>query len=240
MTTDSAPERTGIRAFYGRWAGVYDVLARLPVVRSWRSRAADALALGAADTAVEVGCGTGANLRYLRHRVGPDGRVVGVDVTRRVLEIARDRGDGTVVQGDARRPPIAGPVDGLLAAFLVGMLSDPRDAVAEWCDRVEPGGRVVLLHFVRSERRFTAPLDLAYRALLRLSSPGRSGRSDDGAASEEVVGDGVRDVPEYDPVAVHDARVRAAHGALAERATAYRELSLAAGYVRVAIGELPE
>lgn len=51
--------------------------------------AVDALELSPGDTVVEVGCGTGANLPLLAARVGPTGRVVGVDITDAMLERAR-------------------------------------------------------------------------------------------------------------------------------------------------------
>ena len=51
------------RAFYGRWAGLYDVLATyVPGVGELRDRGAVALDLDRGDTVVEMGCGTGANL----------------------------------------------------------------------------------------------------------------------------------------------------------------------------------
>jgi hypothetical protein len=66
--------------FYGRWAALYDRVATAPGVGRWRRAAAERVARPG-DTVVEMGCGTGANLPYLRERVGPTGRVVGVDLT---------------------------------------------------------------------------------------------------------------------------------------------------------------
>ncbi|WP_233745491.1 class I SAM-dependent methyltransferase [Halobacterium bonnevillei] len=44
-----------------------------------------------ATPAVDLGCGTGANLRHLRDRVGPTGTVVGVDLTPGMLARAESR-----------------------------------------------------------------------------------------------------------------------------------------------------
>ena len=83
---------TAVTAFYGRWARLYDLLAtRLPGVGRFRAAAADALDLSPGDTVVDVGCGSGAALPYLRERVGPDGAVVGVDLTGEMLARARER-----------------------------------------------------------------------------------------------------------------------------------------------------
>jgi len=166
------------QAFYGRWAALYDAVARYtPGVARLRERAAAALDLSPGDTVVEMGCGTGANLPYLRERVGPEGTVVGVDFTGPVLDRARRlverRGweNVRVVRGDAARPPVAEDVDGVLASFVVGMLADPVGAVDDWCDLVEPDAAVVLLDAALSERRVAAPVNAAFRAVTVLSTP---------------------------------------------------------------------
>jgi len=218
------------RDFYARWARPYHVLATLPGVTAWRQAAADALALESGDSVVEVGCGTGANLSLLRRHVGPGGRVIGLDATRRSLAIAAtDRDDRTaLLQADAARPPLSGSFDAVLGTFVVGLFDDPAEVVREWCDLVRPGGRVALLHVRRSERRWTAPLALAYRALVWLGLPGKG------------LAPGRSESREADPVTVHDAKVRAAHRALAERTTAYEERDFAGGFVRLASGTVVE
>ncbi|MFD1644964.1 class I SAM-dependent methyltransferase [Haloarchaeobius litoreus] len=165
------------RAFYGRWAGLYDLLATyVPGVGELRDRATRALDLDRGDTVVEMGCGTGANLPYLREQVGPEGTVVGVDYTRGMLDRA-DRlveGEGWenvhLVHGDATQPPIPGPVDGVLATFVSGMLADPATAVDGWCDLV-PDGTVVLVDAALSDERAAAPVNALFRALTVLSTP---------------------------------------------------------------------
>jgi phosphatidylethanolamine/phosphatidyl-N-methylethanolamine N-methyltransferase len=186
-----------VTSFYGRWARLYDALAtRLPLVGALRAAAADALALDRGDTVVDLGCGTGAALPYLRERVGPSGTVVGVDLTGGMLERARQRvaSEGWdnvhLLRGDAADPPLAGPVDGVHAAFLVGMFADPAPAVDRWCDLLAPGGRVVLLDLARSDRRAAAPVNAALAAATVLSTPPtwklRYERDLDGTLTERV------------------------------------------------------
>lgn len=172
------------RAFYGRWARLYDAVATAPGVGSWRARTVDALALSPGETVVEMGVGTGANLALLREVVGDEGRVIGVDLTRGMLARASARSEAAgwsnvhLVQGDATRPPVRGEVDAVVATFLVGMLPDPAEAVREWLDLLAPGGRLALLNAARSPYWPLAPLNLAFRGFVRLGSPGwRGGRS---------------------------------------------------------------
>jgi len=164
-----APER--VAAFYGRWAALYDRIAAAPGVGKWRQAAADRIA-GPGDTVVEMGCGTGVNLPYLRERVGPNGRVVGIDITGPLLERARERAAGyqnvDVIRGDATAPPIR-EADAVLATFVCGLLSDPAAVVDRWCDLVGPGGRVAVLDATASD-------DPRGRALTRSSE--RSSRRD--------------------------------------------------------------
>ncbi|WP_135533454.1 class I SAM-dependent methyltransferase [Halostella pelagica] len=166
------------QAFYGRWAALYDAVARhMPGVARLRERAASALRLSAGDTVVEMGCGTGANLPYLREQVGPDGTVVGVDFTGPILDRARDlverRGweNVHVVRGDATRPPITDGVDGILSTFVVGMLADPAGTVDDWCDLLNAGGHLVLVDAAESDRWYAAPINAAFRAVTVLSTP---------------------------------------------------------------------
>lgn len=164
---------TSVAEFYGRWARLYDAIATAPGVGRWRRRAAERVA-GPGDTVVEMGCGSGANLPYLRDRVGPDGRVVGVDLTGPLLEVARERTAGTdnvdVVRGDATRPPIAA-ADAVLATFVCGMFADPADAVDGWCDLVGSGGRVALMDASATDRPIGRPLNPLFSAFTAASDP---------------------------------------------------------------------
>lgn len=212
------------RRFYSRWARLYDAVAdRSPVARL-RTAVTDALAPPRGGTAVDLGCGTGATLPYLAERVGPAGRVVGVDASRGMLAAARRRArrEGwrrvALVRGDATRPP-ACEADAALASFVSGMLADPGAAVREWARLVGPGGRVALLDFARSTGA-GRPLNPAFAAFVRATSPPGT-RS---AASS--------------PAGTLDERVADAHRALlsvCEPASLTHE-TLALGFARVSAG----
>jgi len=168
---------SSVQQFYGRWAGVYDLLARrTPGIGILRRQAALACRLEPGDAVVEMGTGTGANLPYLREQVGPGGTVVGIDVTRRAVARARSnpavaRADNVhVALADAAAPPVEGPVDAVLSTFVSGMFDDPAPVVDRWCD-LAPDGHVVLVDAALSRRPAAAPLNAAFRALTVLSTP---------------------------------------------------------------------
>jgi ubiquinone/menaquinone biosynthesis C-methylase UbiE len=215
---------TAAQSFYTRYALLYDLVARhTPGVARLRDRVVDALDPRPGETVVEMGCGTGANLPGLRERVGPGGRVVGLDFAPGALAVARERTarwDNVVVaRADARHPPVA-RADRVLATFVVGMLGDPAAAVETWLALLSPGGRIALLDLARTTRPAARPLNLGFRALVALSSPpGTRARTGD-------------------PTRALDRRVVAAHRAVLERTTPVAREARAAGFARLVAGEV--
>jgi ubiquinone/menaquinone biosynthesis C-methylase UbiE len=227
MATDAT---TAAQQFYGQWADLYDALARsTPGLGNLRAKATDTLSLEPGDTVVEMGCGTGANLPYLRERVGPEGRVVGVDFTQGMLARARDRIDREnreewqnvhLVRADATEIEFREPPDAILATFVVGMLADPEEAVNRWADVLAPGGRLALLDAAQTTRWFGWPVNQAFRGLVVASSPtGMKGY-------------------ERAPWSVLDDRVTAARRALRARADETTHSEHALGVVRITGGRI--
>jgi ubiquinone/menaquinone biosynthesis C-methylase UbiE len=220
VLADGGVETT--QAFYSRWARLYDALARrTPGVGSLRQRAADRLAPPAGGVVVDMGCGTGANLPYLRDRVGPTGRVLGVDFTPGVLAVARKRVTDTdigVVRGDATRPPVA-EADAVFASFVSGMLTAPGEAVRTWADIVGPGGRLGLLDLARSTHPVGRPLNDVFRLVVRATSP-----------------PGTRSRLTDSPAVLLDRRVVDAHTALADCCHDVEHETGALGYARLTVG----
>ena len=58
-------------------------------IGSWRRMVVEALELRPGDTVVEVGCGTGLNFDLLQQAVGPDGKIIGIDISEGMLDRAR-------------------------------------------------------------------------------------------------------------------------------------------------------
>jgi ubiquinone/menaquinone biosynthesis C-methylase UbiE len=164
---------SNVTEFYGRWAGLYDRIATAPGVGRWRRAAAEAVA-EPGDTVVEMGCGTGANLPYLREEVGAGGRVVGIDITPELLEYARERtaeyDNVAVLRGDARRVPVA-EADAVLATFVCGLFDEPKSVVEDWCEIVDGGGWIGLLDATASEAPLGRPLNPLFRAATAAGAP---------------------------------------------------------------------
>jgi demethylmenaquinone methyltransferase/2-methoxy-6-polyprenyl-1,4-benzoquinol methylase len=113
--------------WYGEHGQWYALVER--AARSLRRATVAALEPDPGDTVLDVGCGPGSNFDLLRERVGPDGRVVGVDysagMVRRARRRAADAGweNVAVVRGDAGRLPLsAGAVDGAVATLALSAM----------------------------------------------------------------------------------------------------------------------
>lgn len=100
---------------------------------------------------VDAGCGTGRALPALRDAAGPDGTVIGLELTPQMLAQARAKGwaEGSdlLVLADARQLPFTtGSVDATFAAGLLNHLPDPAAGLAELARITTTGGLLILFH----------------------------------------------------------------------------------------------
>ncbi|MBV9895552.1 MAG: methyltransferase domain-containing protein, partial [Chloroflexi bacterium] len=102
------------------------------------------------SSAIDLGCGPSGMLELLAERVGPTGRVVGVDIDPAHVAMARDLvaskqlPNVEVVQGDAQSTGVPAASFDLVSARLVLVnIPDPSQVVAEMARLVRPGGWVV-------------------------------------------------------------------------------------------------
>jgi demethylmenaquinone methyltransferase / 2-methoxy-6-polyprenyl-1,4-benzoquinol methylase len=136
----------------------------------WRRRAARATGLAHGGAALDVACGSGKLTAELARIAGPEGRVVGLDFSSQMLEVARRERPGIdFLEGDALNLPFdAGTFDASTIAFGLRNLADPIRGLKEMLRVVKPGGRQIVLEFVRPPR---GPVGAAYRLYLRTALP---------------------------------------------------------------------
>ena len=106
------------------------------------------LRLSPGATALDAACGTGRAVPILQKAVGSAGRVVAVDVTPEMLEMARHKGrGGGLVLADVTRLPLPdASVDAILAAGLLPHLQDASGGLEELARVARPAGRLGLFH----------------------------------------------------------------------------------------------
>jgi ubiquinone/menaquinone biosynthesis C-methylase UbiE len=158
-----------VTTIYRHRARRYDVSAnlyrlvgfRLP---AYRRLAVEALDLREGDTVVEIGCGTGLNLPLLQAVVGPQGKIVGVDLTDAMLAQAerrvRDAGWSNVelVRADASRYQFPRGVNGVISTLAITLVPEFDDIVRHGSEALADGGRFVVFDFKFPSKWYARPL----------------------------------------------------------------------------------
>lgn len=107
----------------------------------------DALAPRAGERILDVGCGCGHTTLQLADRVGSDGAVTGLDVSRPMLEVARTRSltEGIMrpafIEADAQTSEFPAPFDAIFSRFGVMFFEDTVAAFANLRQALKPQGR---------------------------------------------------------------------------------------------------
>jgi SAM-dependent methyltransferase len=108
------------------------------------------------DHVLDVACGSGSSLLPAAEQVGPDGRVVGVDVSDRLLALARAKADRAGLDnvelrvGDMRELDLAArSFDAVLLVFGLFMVPDMQGLIRGLWELVKPAGRLVITVWAR-------------------------------------------------------------------------------------------
>src|SRR5215211_845191 len=141
-----------VREMFDRIAGRYELLNTIMTAglhRLWNREAVRATGLRPGGDALDLACGTGSLTRDLAKRVGPNGRVLGVDFSREMLRAAEARpapnieyrlGDATKLEGVASES-----FDAATIAYGARNIPDLDALFSEMARVLRPGGVAVLL-----------------------------------------------------------------------------------------------
>lgn len=116
-----------------------------------RKGAVTLLELRRGDVVVDVGCGTGLNFAFLEQAIGPEGKIIGVDLTDAMLEQARKRiadcgwQNVELVQSDATQYEFPTQVDGIISTFALTFIPHCEQVIVKGCQALAPGRKWVVL-----------------------------------------------------------------------------------------------
>ncbi len=141
---------------YRKKAKRYDFTSRLYPVpgypqRAQRLRTVQALGLRRGASVIDMACGTGLNFPLLEKMVGPDGRIVGVDLTDAMLAQAQDRietngwSNISLVQADAAGFDFPAGVDAILSTYALSQVPECAAVIAHGAAALSGGGRWAVL-----------------------------------------------------------------------------------------------
>lgn len=141
--------------YYDRLTDI--VFGHILGLEKYRSYTIDLLGDLDGATVLDLGCGTGRNFSLLVERVGERGNIIGVDYSEGMLEQARRRIQAKgwrnieLVRGDAARlDGISGPVDAVIAIWVLGIVYDLEAALDRAVNLIRPGGSISIMDFGKS------------------------------------------------------------------------------------------
>jgi ubiquinone/menaquinone biosynthesis C-methylase UbiE len=166
-----------ITAQYDRVAPWYRALSPLFLINPWlRRNAVAALGLRPGGAALEIGVGSGRNLPYLLDAVGPNGTVVGVDLSAGMLAEARKlvikcgAANVGLIEADAATVELAQEFDAVLFSLSYSVIPAalrPAALARAW-ERLRPGGRLVVLDGGLARTRLRRLIEPIVRLLTKL------------------------------------------------------------------------
>jgi SAM-dependent methyltransferase len=126
------------------------------------------------EAVLEIGCGTGSTLVHLMEMVGPQGRIVGIDIAEPMLAMAQERVAGgamsstVLILGDAQvHTFVPGSFDLLVSRFGVMFFEDPIAAFRNLRRALRAGGRLCFVCWaaLQENPHWAISLDIAARRL---------------------------------------------------------------------------
>ena len=141
---------------YRKKAKHYDLTSRLYPApgypqRAQRRRAVQALGLRPGASVIDMACGTGLNFSLIEEVIGPDGQIIGVDLTDAMLTRAQDRIDTngwsniSLVLADAAEFDFPSEVDAVLCTYALTQVPDCAEVIAHGAAALCEGGRWAVL-----------------------------------------------------------------------------------------------
>lgn len=127
-------------------------------VKTYRRKAIESLNLNPGDTVVDLGCGTGLNFQLLSKKVGEQGTIFGVDLSKSMLQQAKNRIQDSeltnikLVQADMSEYNIPSDADAILSTLAISMSPDYDQIIEGVAHTLETEKRMAIFELKRPER----------------------------------------------------------------------------------------
>lgn len=153
-----ALNKTEIVNLYRKRAEKYDLSANLYYLIGfreclYRTMAVNSLDLKPGDTVLEIACGTGLNFSRLQKAVGTSGKIIGIDMTDKMLDKAWNRvevngwSNVELIKIDAAEYNFPSGLDGILSTFAITLIPEYDLIIKKGSNTLAPGSRFAVLDF---------------------------------------------------------------------------------------------
>ena len=158
--TATGPEKNAasneVVRVYSKRAAWYNTTAHLYYlmgvrVDGYRKRTVEALRLRPGDRVLDLACGTGANFPWLERALGPQGHILGLDLTPAMLSEARERiqkngwTNVELIQADAANCTFPAPLDGVICSYAISLMPNFPAIIQRSATALRDGGRMGIL-----------------------------------------------------------------------------------------------
>lgn len=155
------PDQIAMEKAYARWAPVYDAVCG-PIFVNGRRAAAQAARI-AGGRILEIGVGTGLSF----DDYDPTTEITGIDISEPMIARARERA------ATGRYPHVKGlavmdahalrfedaSFDSVVGQFVITLVENPERVLSECARVVKPGGQIILVSHLYSERGLAASVE---------------------------------------------------------------------------------
>ncbi|SHF05227.1 demethylmenaquinone methyltransferase / 2-methoxy-6-polyprenyl-1,4-benzoquinol methylase [Fodinibius roseus] len=127
-------------------------------IKTYRKKAVQSLNLNPGDTVVDLGCGTGLNFPLLNNHVGKQGTIIGVDLSKNMLQQAQDRIQDSglnnikLIQADMSEYHIPSNADAILSTLAISMSPDYDRIIERVAHTLETRKKMAIFELKRPEK----------------------------------------------------------------------------------------
>ncbi len=142
-------------------------------INAYRKKAVEYLDLNQGDFVIDLGCGTGLCFPLIIEKIGPGGKLLGLDISSEMLTIAEDRVRGAnwknveLVQSDIDRAVLPAGANGVISTGVFGYLESREEVLGRIRASLVEGGRVVIVDGKKPQKWPS----IIFRIFIKLSSP---------------------------------------------------------------------
>jgi len=143
-------------AVYQKYARNYDLVIKFYRliglhIEDYREHAVDLLNLKQGDCVLDLGCGTGLNFPHILKKIGPEGRLIGVDFSSEMLACAKERikrsswENVQLVHSDIAAYNFPSDINGVISTGVFGYLDERNRIIEKISHILEPEGRLAII-----------------------------------------------------------------------------------------------